>query len=415
MSIKTKTLNSWPAGISNIAPDNAPPKDQYGRVNGLRDAVNVDVLTSGKLRRRAGIRQIIPDPNAHSLYSFGSMMMWATPTTLKVRRDGIITTVLTSAKLANPISYVTVNGRTYWSNEDINGIINLNGTYEPWGITPPVTAPGLMSTPGRFMYQVTCTFVTASGEESGAPLAAQITTGELPSIRVINIPQSSDSRVVATRLYVTNTADGIFNRVMDVPAGITIATLAGFFDSGAALKTQFMQPPPPGQFVDYNNGIIVIATGSNLAITRPLQYGLHDPAEDFFMYSERITLLKAVPDGIYVSTDQVYFLPSVGTDDVTQIQTLPARAIEGAVCSLPETEDIMFVTDRGFILGGLSGQTKNLTESLVAVDLYPHGTMGYIERNGHKEVVAIFADGKPNPAVSEDFRAGDLLRKAARA
>ena len=50
----------------------------------------------------------------------------------------------------------------------------------------------------------------------------------------------------------------------------------------------------------------------------------------------------------------------------------------------------------------------------LAIDLYPRGAMGYVEHNGHKQVIAIFADGKDNPAVSEDFRAGDKLRKAAR-
>ena len=201
---------------------------------------------------------------------------------------------------------------------------------------------------------------------------------------------------------------------MDVPAGITIATLSGFFDGGAVLKTQFMQPPPPGQFVEYNNGIIIIASGNNIALTRPLQYGLHDPIEDFFMYSERVTMLKGVPDGVYVSADQIYFLPSIGTDQVTQVQTLVAHAIEGAACTLPDTEDVMFVTDRGFVLAGAGGQVKNITDSMLAIDLYPRGAMGYVEHNGHKQVIAIFADGKDNPAVSEDFRAGDKLRKAAR-
>lgn len=415
MAIKTVSLKNWVAGVSNIAADNYLPKNQYGKTIGLRDAVNVDVLTSGKLRRRAGIRQVVADTGSHSVYATDNIMMWATGNTLKVRSSAnVIHTVLTDVRLNSPLSYVTVNGRTYFSNEKINGIINYDGTYEPWGIVPPAYPPTLSAVVGLYQYQVTCTFVTATGEESGAPLAALALCGDTPTIRVYNIPQSSDGRVVATRLYVTNIDGELFYRATDVPKGQTIAVLAGFFANGAVLKTQFMQPPPPGQLLEYNNGTIYVATGSNIALTRPLQYGLHDPAEDFFMYSERVTLLKGVPDGLYLSADQIYYLPKAGTDDVSQVQTMVGKAIEGAVCSLPNSEDIMFVTDRGFYQATLQGQIKNLTESQVALDFYPRGAMGFLERNGHKTIIAIFEEGGLNPAVSDDFRANDTARKAAR-
>jgi hypothetical protein len=415
MAIKTEKLKNWIAGVSNVAADNSLPKDQYGKTIGLRDGVNVDILTSGKLRRRPGIRQVVADAGAHSAYASDNMLIWATASTLKTRGiDNVVRTALTDIRLSKPLSFVTLNGRTYFSNEKINGIINADGSYEPWGITPPANPPTLSAVAGVYQYQVTCTFVTVSGEESGAPIAAKVLCGDTPTIRVYNIPQSSDGRVVATRLYVTNIDGQLFSHATDVPAGQTIAVLSGFFSNGAALKTQFMQPPPPGQLLEYNNGIIYIASGSNIAMTRPLQYGLHDPAEDFFMYSERVTLLRGVPDGLYLSADQIYYLPKAGTDDVTQVQTMTGKAIEGAVCSLPNSEDIMFVTDRGFYQATLQGQIKNLTEAQVALDFYPRGAMGFIERNGHKAIVAIFDEGSLNPAVSEDFRVNDAARKAAR-
>lgn len=408
------TWTDWTAGVSNTAPDNALPTDKYKRVIGLRDAVNVDVLTSGKLRRRTGIKQIVADAGAHSVFVAAGSLVWATANALKIKTGNDITTLLTSPKLAAPLSYVEVNGRTYFSNEQINGIITEDGEYEPWGIEPPSTAPTLDASAGKHHYQVTCTFVTASGEESGAPLAAQVLCGDVPSIRVSNIPQSSDTRVVATRLYATNIDDGNFQKVMDVPAGITIATLTGYFASGAMLKTQFMQPPPPGQLLEYNNGVIYIASGNNVYRTQPLRYNMYDPMEDFYMYPARVTLLKSVPDGMYISSDQVYFVSGMGTDAVQQLQLLTGRAIEGAATRLPDGEEIVFVTDRGFVKGAAGGQVVNLTEDKMALDFYPRGALGYTERDGHKALLAVFADGQENPAVSDDFRTEDKARKAAR-
>jgi hypothetical protein len=412
MTVQTKKMNGWFQGVNNIAPDDSMPTDQYKKVVALRDGVNVDVLTSGKVRRRRGIRQVIADPNAHSIFSEGLRLIWATLTTLKTAILGQASvTLLSSGMLASPLSYVVVNGRTYFSNEKINGIINVDGTYEPWGIVPPAAAPTLTGVAGTRQYQVTCTFVTASGEESGAPIGTSISTDDAANILVANIPQSSDSRVVATRLYATNIDGNQFYHEVDIPAGITMTILHGFTANGALLKTQFMVPPPPGQLLEYNNGRIYIASGNNVFYTQALRYGVHNPVTNFFMHSQRVTALKAVPDGIYLSSDQIYYMANIGTDEVAQVQTIPGTAFEGMTCTLPNSEDIMMFTNRGLVRATLGGQTKTLTESQIAVDFVTRGALGYVEHNGHKSIVALIAGSTANPAVSDDFRAGDSQRK----
>lgn len=404
MASKQVEYKGWPAGVNNVAPDVDLPTDQYGRVIALRDGVNVDVLTSGDVRRRAGIRQVIADANAHSVYATETLMIWATPTALRVADvNFVVKASLSTPKLAKPISYVTVNGRTYFSNEDVNGIINADGTYEPWGIVPPKTAPTLSGAAGNRKYQVTCTFVTNTGEESGAPLGSTISCGDTPSIVVSNIPQSSDPRVVATRLYVTNIDGTIFYHASDVPAGITSTALNGFFAYGAVLRTQFMVPPPPGQLLEYSNGVIYIASGQTVYHTAPLRYGAYKPDDNFYMYPERVTLVKSVPDGIYIGADRIYFLTGAATGDVAQTQVALSRAVEGAHCDLPDTEDVMFVTNRGFTRGSSGGQVTNLTEKNIALNVYARGALGYSEFDGHRTVIGLFGESKPNPAVAKDF------------
>ena len=404
MANKQVEYKGWDAGVNNLAPDIDLPTDQYGKIIALRDGVNVDILTSGDVRRRSGIRQVVPDANAHSVYANDNIMIWASPTALRVADANLtVRASLMSPKLAKPISYVTVNERTYFSNEDINGIINADGTYEPWGIIPPKAAPALSGAAGNRKYQLTCTFVTKTGEESGAPLGNTISCGDTPNISVSNIPQSSDPRVVATRLYVTNIDGTIFYRAADIPAGITSTALNGFFASGATLRTQFMVPPPPGQLLEYSNGVIYIASGQTVYHTAPLRYGAYKPDDNFYMYAERVTLVKAVPNGLYVGADLIYFLAGAATGDVTQAQVSLGRAVEGAHCELPNTEDVMFVTDRGFIRGSSGGQVTNLTEKQIALNFYARGALGYSESNGHKTVIGLFGESKPNPAIAKDF------------
>lgn len=406
----TVRLVGWPKGVDNRRDDHDIPDDT------LRDGVNVDVLTSGKLKLRPGIVQVASDAGAHSGFSDGSRAVWATATALKVA-DANFTpaTVLSSALLAKPLSYVALHGEIYFSNEDINGKINANGEYEPWGIVGPAAAP--TCTPvsvGTRRYQVTCTFVTASGEESGAPLGSEVLCGDTPSIAVTGIPQSGDARVVATRLYVTNIDGGVFYAVKDVPAGVTAWTITGFFASGATLKTQFMEPPPPGQLLTYYNGSIYVASGSTVWRTQPLRYGLCRPDEDFFMYPSRVSLLRAVEDGLYVAAGKTWFLTpeddAANRKTTSQVAVLPYGAIEGAVCDVPDSTDALWLSERGLVRGANQGKVLNITEAQVALGSYERGCLGVNERGGHKAAIAVLRGGIEAPLVSEDYLDAEATR-----
>lgn len=400
----------WPKGVDNRAPDHAVPD------NALRDAVNVNVRTSGKVKSRSGLEQAIASPGAHSVFSDGAQMLWATATALyRCGADLAPELLLTDSRLADPISCVAVNGDIYWSNEAINGKVTAAGAYEPWGIEVPTTAPVAAGTTAGTLprlYDVTCTFVTASGEESGAGPVVSVLCGDEPTIRLTGIPQSSDSRVVATRVYVTNVDGKVYYRNTDVSAGQTAVTLSGFFANGAPLRTQFNSPPPPGQLLAYLNGTIYIASGSTVWYTEALRYGVHDNVGNFFMHPERVTLLAAVPDGLYISSDQTYFYSNVGTEDVRRRAVLPYRAVEGAVTELPDTKDVMWFSDRGFVRGTLGGQVKNLTEDQLAVGKYGRGAMGFDITDGHQSVIALLSDPVEDAAQSPDYTAGEASRAA---
>lgn len=376
-------IDGWVAGVDNRASDADVPRAS------LRDALNVDILTSGKVRRRRGMRSVIADTGAHSVTSNGRFLIWATPTTLNVGGpNNTKTVILTDARLAVPLSYASVNGDMYFSNEQINGIVTAAGIYIPWGVTPPPAPAFVLPSGAVAQVMITFTFVLASGEESGAPLGQAYPSSYGALMNITGIPQSSDSRVVATRVYASEFNGEAFYAVADVPAGVTSLGINPAI-KGQPLETQFMIPPPPGQLIDVQNGIVYIAFGKTVVHTQPMRYNLYAPDEAFYSFEARVTFIAAVNDGLYVSAEQTYFLLKSGTDDVTQAPQLPYRAIEGASCDGLDDENEYWMSERGLIQGTPSGDMTNLTENQIALDSHVRGSLGVLENNGHKALIAV--------------------------
>lgn len=393
---------SWPAGMDNRSASHDLSRKPEAAV--LRDALNVDILSSGKPRMRPGRKQVRADTGAHSLFTDSNRLVWATSSALKVGDENHVpTTVLSDSRLVAPLSWVALNGELYFSNEAINGKL-VSYAYEPWGVAAPAYAPVCTpATSGEYRYTVTCTFVTATGEESGAPLGSTVLCGEIPSLRLTSIPQSSDGRVVATRLYVTNVDGKDFYAQVDVPAGTTAWSLTGFFANGALLRTQFLEPLPPGQLIEYNNGRMYAASSNILWYTEPLRYGLMNRAANFFVFPARITLVKGVKEGLYISADRTYFLPGAGTKDVDLVVLEDDRAVEGAVLKLPgDGEEVVWLSTGG-IRRGKGGAMERVTDDRIAIEKYERACVGLVEKNGHRAIVVVARDGAANPLVADDF------------
>jgi hypothetical protein len=422
-SYKGGRLDTWARGMDNRRSNSDIPADM------VRMAVNVDALLSGRMRRRRGISQVVADANAHSVFGGENRLYWATPTTLKscdINFDNPITH-LTSPLLANPISFFEHQGAVYFSNEQINGKI-VGTTYQPWGIVPPSVAPvssGITSTitdpmspffpsitPARQKqiarnYALTCTFVIKQNgieiEESGAP-AGLLGISDDSGYLSFNVPQPTDARVTHTRIYVADMNGTAYFQALEVPVGQTTATLNHPYTLGKQLTTQFLMNPPPGQFIVYRHGRFFIAAGNILYFTEPLRYGGVHAVHGFFMYPERITMLIAVDDGIYLSSDQTYFLS--GTPEkgkITQDHVFPYRAIEGAATNFPDSNDAVWRSERGIVIGHSGGKAENVTESQIALDTVQRATIGFIETNGARRIVTIAKDSSPSPLQNKDY------------
>lgn len=408
-------MNGWDGGMDNRRDNVDIP------VNVLRNAVNVDILKSGKLRRRRGIAQIIADAGAHSSFGVENYMLWATATALKKCTPNFaVTTLGANAAYAHPLSYVELNKDVYFSNEYINGKVTALGALEPWGITPPTTAPSVASSDPSLEklreYQVTCTFVTTTGEESGAPTANKALAGVAATLFVSNIPVSTDPRVAYVRIYVTEVNGTMFYKQADVVNGVTTTFIFTPLNTlGKKLDSQHMTVMPAGQLVEYYNGRLYVARGNILYFTEPLRYGLHNPVHGYYMFPERLTLLKSVDAGLFVSSDATYFIegspqPATKGSTVELKPVLPYKAIEGAHCNLPNTKDVMWLSARGVIVGRQNGTAENITEDHIAMDVSERACMGVLERNGFKGVLTMMTNSTASSEISDDYVESEVQR-----
>lgn len=391
-------MYGWSGGLNNRQADYDLASDE------LRDGVNIDILLSGKIRRRRGLSQAFADPGAHSLYADGTHFYWATATALKKgTRDFAVQTLDTGTKYASPISFASLNGTTYFSNESTNGAI-VSGVRVPWGIAPPAAAPAVTGAPsGTQYYHVTCTFITATGEESGAPPSTAALSDDTEVLNLTSIPQPTDARVTAVRIYVSYKGDVELFQHKDLPVGVTTYTIRGPFGQGQLLRTQFHAPPPAGQLLERYYGYMLVASGSVLYHTAPFTANLVDMRKGYMVFPERITMLAAVNDGVYVSADQTYFIAGFGTTNMSLNPVLPYRAIERASAHIPNSNDVVWLSERGFVLGTAGGAAKNMSEGKVVVENAAGGCLGIVERDGDKRFIAVVADGTPPPLVSSDF------------
>ncbi|MDR3359643.1 MAG: hypothetical protein LBO20_03135, partial [Bifidobacteriaceae bacterium] len=107
-------------GINNKLPvDGLRVDDRYKQGNWLRDAVNVEVDNGGEIRRRLTERRTLDLSGAHSLYSPSPGDVGYVVADRRLYHAHFAEGTLQSiAQLTSdaPMSYVPVNGRTYWSN-----------------------------------------------------------------------------------------------------------------------------------------------------------------------------------------------------------------------------------------------------------------------------------------------------------
>lgn len=417
-------LGPWPGGLNNLSREAETPADQ------LRGAVNLDLPRDGHPQTRAGYSLSITTTRAHSLWHDGlfPFALYVDSGALKAFQPGDNPfTVQAGLASTRDASYALVTDRVYWSNGHDTGVVLSTGMPAPWGVETPAGQPTLTSTtagalyPGN--YQVTITYLSATGEESGTGPAALVSLPTGGGIGLSAIPQPVGTAVALIRVYLSGAnGDGLYWS-RDMPVGMTSTTLT-FSAEGKRLQTQFLDPMPAGQIVTLLNGRLYVAVNNMLYWSEALRYGLTRLAMNRIRFPAALTLLTAVGEGtegagLYVATanappssqGRTYFL--AGPDPAQFAQrivygygVIPGTSIRaaGSLFGLESAVPVAYwIAANGIACLGLpEGQVTPIREKQVVAPAADKGASLLREANGIRQIVtALDGSISRNLAVSD--------------
>lgn len=423
----TLDFKGWPQGIINRLSEFETPLDA------LRAATNVDILNTGKIRRRSGYT-LVESGEWHSLWSdptVGAMFAVKNGNLVTVNHNGAQATLLASIGTAD-VSYAAVAGRAYLTNGTVGGMVR-NGAYDEWALPNPKTIsvaaynspfdPVITSTSGLGAgeYQVCMTYTDALGRESGAGYAEIVALNGNQSIQVSNIPQNG---TCSANLYVTGADGDMFYLAMTLPAGVTTCII-GDQTRGRQLETRWLQPLPAGQILASGAGRLFVGTNNVLRWSEPLRGGLYNPIQNYLSFPAQIDAIGVVGigeqmSGVFVCSQQrTYFLSGSNPAEWKQRIALPAGAVHGTGTTVRaglfggdyQGNGMLFVsTEGGYCLGLPDGSVVPLTESKYVTPVADTGRLFMRRGPGLDQAIALLRGTTVNSLKFSDSVAEEVFR-----
>lgn len=424
-----KQFTGWPQGVNNKSPETAPPTDDFGAVQTLREAVNVDITLEGKPRRRRGyVRRLsgrahtYADHRALFVVLDGALRAYPDPANLSDTvevRAGLSDTSIGWAS-------VTELDYTWWTDgQDVRLIAPDLADVAVWAPTPTffeATATPNVGGLHEGRYHVAVTYVDLYGRESAAGHVVEVDVPSGGGITVTAIPDAPG--VVKARVY-TSTADGeTLYHALDValPAAGSYLVGAG---SGKPLETLWLEHMPAGHLLEAFAGRLLVARENLLIWSEALRYGLTHLSKNYVRFGGRISMVKAVAHGdqgagVYIADDKrTYFQTGSNPKEWQRAIRYPHGAVEGTAISVPAslfgseytgTAVYWLATNGVFCLGLPSGLVVPMTQQALALPSFERGASMLRETNGTRAVVTTMTGGSANGLAASDSMVATLRR-----
>lgn len=436
-------LSGWPAGIDNRSAEQALAHDDKGNVVALREAENVDLDKDGKVRRRQGFSKVTSGIAVHSLWSdpgFPLALYADAGELMAMQADLGVFSVCDGLMPGQELSYATAAERAYWSNGFQTGCVGADGSVLPWGIAGPGGQPALVGGGGvggldAGTYQVAATFVTATGEESGTPMAAAVSVSQGGGITLTGIPQPVDA-TQRIRVYRSKTngagamdsaTETLLYHVIDIPAG-TPTLLLGAGRLGKPLITQFLEPMPAGQIVRQHAGRLWVATGSTVVYSEPLRYGLTKLPQNRMTFNARIDLMEPVGNGddggggLFVAAgDRTYWMGGSNPADMRAAYRYPEGAgavpgtavrVAGTTLGLETTEPVVYWLARNGVgcIGLPGGEVMPLRAAQAVGPSAEAGASVLRDQRGMRQIITALRGAAPQGVAMGDRLECEVIR-----
>lgn len=384
-----KPISMMPlAGIDNTSDDDRLQVGGQEPRLFLREAVNVNITESGKLRMRPGRRKV----SGAALSS-----VWQSPLHrdvfgvqgdewVKVDPSTWATQALATIG-AGAAHHLVLNSQVLAAGA--NGIFAYDGSTArrfTLGVPPPpmVTPSTGSLEPGA--YGVAVAWLRGGMESPLSPMA-QCTVSAGGGLSIL-LPLCPDPTVTGARLYLTSQNGGELARGEDYPIGLQSLEIPLLPKLGARPAFRHMEPMPTGEYLSYWRGRLVVARGSVLRFSEAMAYHVHDSLHGFVQMPQRITFLHAVDGGLWVGqVDHVAFLAGSTPADLVMSRKTAKPPVPGSAVALDAeaageissggSSTVAWLAANGYVLGSpagtvvetrsgrLSGITGNRATSIV--------------------------------------------------
>jgi len=383
----TIPVNGWKLGVDNVQPDVAVSD------GALRGAVNVDVYDSGNIKRRRGYTRVVSVPNTHSLWSdpgISGGYYFSDGAIYYLAPDLVSTQIVNGLPITSEIAFIRVNSDVFWSNGINTGKI-INKVNYPWGVETPANKPSLSAISGSLppgTYQVSITFLLSTGEEGASTTPVPINLPVTGGIRLSGVPTPISPLITSVAVYLTAQNGDVLYLSTIAPAGTTSIDVVTTPQPKRVLRTQNLSPMPPGGVLAHRNGVVFSASGNVVWYSEPMRYGLCDRTKNFYVYPSNVSVMMAVPDGLYIVADKTYFLTNPGTPDVEQKIVLPFGAAKGTGVYLPNGTQVAWFSHRGQVLAS-EGDAKVITEERFSPAIISKGAALVREWQGLRQIITV--------------------------
>ncbi|WP_296280901.1 hypothetical protein [uncultured Acinetobacter sp.] len=376
------------AGINNVAADDGLQQGGDSPKLYVRDAVNLDITDTGRLKLRQGAERV-------SLLSFKNI--WQSP----LHKD-VFATLGDQLIRLDPQSWqheiLTKIGQIHICYEVINNLIYISSELGLWVYNGQTIQPLTIDTPAMPMltvldsegslksgtYSVAISWLRDQQESALSQIASDqisltsnshLDDPSFSSIQ-INLPYCFDQSITHVRIYVTDRNGGELLHHSDHPISTSLITINSL-DLGMTARFKGLSPMPTGRYMKYWQGRLLTADKNILRFSEPLAYHLHDEKFGFVVMPQRITFILPVDGGIWVGqvTHVVFLTGNNPAEMIFQSKTshapVPDSVIEidnndiGSDISQGGNTTALWLAENGYILGTSSGQIIELQAGIL--------------------------------------------------
>ena len=363
-------------GINNVVPSARLVHDRDTRTAELASAVNVDIGLTGEVRRRSGFSELLGTCHKNLHQAAGFILATVDGGDLiSMDADGENRVTLYPSLGVSRVWYCNLpDGRTAFSNGLIRGITD-GSTVTTFGVPIPSSIGALTPVsgdlfPGDYRYQLT--YVRLADGLEGGPAYSEPVAVPDGGIVLTGLPELAGHKI---NVYLTS-----HNGEHAFLAGSTTNGAFSFTGKNDKLilpcRTDFMYPAPSGSIMAFYGARVLIAVGPVLYASRPNGWELFDIRRDFKQFTDDITLIQPVDDGIYVgTTTELAFLAGSEFDKLTYRQVLSGCValgsgvqVRGELVQSGQGSAMICIADGVICAGFNGGNLARLTEGRYQTD-----------------------------------------------